>query len=339
MKSATIALASLALAAALSSGLSGCDQSGGKPRIGVALYSIDDSLVSTARRAIEAEAAGKAVLSVLDGQNQQTIQNDQIDALFQDKAKAVIVNPVDISSVIPIVFRAKSAGVPIVFFSRDPSTVAINMWDKVYFVGVKTAEADELQVQILADYWKAHPEADKNQDGNLQYVSLHGDASHQDASASDAVKKQAFESAGISAIKLADTVTNMTRSDAQVKMTYLLSLFGKRIEAALCSSDEVALGAVEALKVAGYFKGNNGDYLPVIGVDGTRFAMDAISDGSLLGTVRGDAASQGKAAFDLAYALAKGQDPGAAGWAMSDSKFIFVQYQRVTRDNLKQFQD
>ncbi len=72
--------------------------------------------------------------------------------MLLEKAKAIIVNPVDLSVVTSLVFKAKSAGVPIVFFSRDPSTVAIGMWDKAFFVGVKTEEADALQVQILADY-------------------------------------------------------------------------------------------------------------------------------------------------------------------------------------------
>jgi methyl-galactoside transport system substrate-binding protein len=318
--------------------LPGCDPSGGKPRIGVAVFSVDDSFVGAVRRALEAESTGKAVLSVLDGQNQQTIQNEQVDALLLDKAKAIIVNPVDLSVVGSLVFKAKAADVPVVFFSRDPSTVAINMWDKAYFVGVKTEEADALQVQILADYWKAHPEADKDQDGRIEYVLIRGDSNHEASLVSDENRQKAFGAVGIKAVKLTEVSANWTRVEAQQKMAVVIAAIGaRRIEAVLCANDEMALGAIEALKVAGYFKGNGGDYVPVVGVDGTRFALDAISDSSLLGTVRADAASQGRAAFDLAYALAVGNDPGAAGWALSDSKYAFVPYQKVTRDNLKNF--
>jgi methyl-galactoside transport system substrate-binding protein len=340
MKRATIALSVLALTASFCLLLPGCDPSGGKPRIGVAVFSVDDSFVGAARRALETESTGKAVLSVLDGQNQQTIQNEQVDALLLDKAKAIIVNPVDLSVVGSLVFKAKAADVPVVFFSRDPSTVAINMWDKAYFVGVKTEEADALQVQILADYWKAHPEADRDQDGKIEYVLIRGDSNHEASLVSDANRQKAFDAAGLKAVKLTEVSANWTRVEAQQKMAVVIAAIGaKRIEAVLCANDEMALGAIEALKVAGYFKGSGGDYVPVVGVDGTRFALDAISDGSLLGTVRGDAASQGRAAFDLAYALAMGNDPGAAGWALSDSKYAFVPYQKVTRDNLKDFQN
>jgi methyl-galactoside transport system substrate-binding protein len=339
MKRAPIAISCLALSAALCLGLLGCDQSGGKPRIGVALFSVDDSFVGAARRALEAESTGKAVLSVLDGQNQQRIQDEQVDALLLDKAKAIIVNPVDLSVVTSLVFKAKAADVPVVFFSRDPSTVAINMWDKAYFVGVKTEEADALQVQILADYWKTHPEADKDQDGRIEYVLVRGDSDHEAALVSAANRQKAFDAAGLKAVKLTEVSADWTRVEAQQKMASVIATFGaKRIEAVLCANDEMALGAIEALKVAGYFKANGGDFVPVVGVDGTRFALDAIADGSLLGTVRGDAASQGRAAFDLAYALATGKDPGAAGWALSDSKYAFVPRQKVTRENLKEFQ-
>ncbi len=190
-------LAGLTLTAVLSLGLSGCDQSGGKPRIGVALFSVDDSFVGAARRALEAEASGKAILSVLDGQNQQTIQNDQIDAMLLDKAKAVIVNPVDITVVTSLVFKAKAADVPIVFFSRDPSTVAINMWDKAFFVGVRTEEADVLQVQILADSWKSHPDADKDGDGRIEYAVIRGDSNKAASQSADDNRQKAFAADGI----------------------------------------------------------------------------------------------------------------------------------------------
>ena len=338
MKRISFVLFSSFLAAGLALGLAGCDQAGGSPRIGVALFSVDDAFISVARRALEAEAVGKARLSVLDGQNQQSIQNDQINAMFADKAKAIIVNPVDDSVMVSLVFSAKAAGVPIVFFSKNPSSVSINMWDKAYFVGVKSDEAEALQVEILAEYWKGGGAADRDQDGKLGYVLLRGDSNHAASLTSAENRKKAFDAAGIQTVKLAEAVANWTRVDAQSRMAEIIKQIGaKRIEAVLCANDEMALGAVDALKVAGYLQGKN-DFLPVVGVDGTRAALDAIAEGSLLGTVRGDAESLGKAAFDLSYALAKGTDPAATGWTFTDGKFVLVPYQKVTRDNYKVFQ-
>jgi methyl-galactoside transport system substrate-binding protein len=336
MKRIVFALAASLVCSGLALGLAGCDQAGGQPRIGVALFSVDDSFVSAVRRALEAEANGKARLSVLDGQNRQSIQNEQVDAMFADKAKTVIVNPVDRSIIPAMVFRAKSANVPIVFFSRDPSAVDIKMWDKAYFVGVQTEESVALQVEILADYWKVHADADKNRDGRLKYVHLRGDTNRLALQTSAENRRKAFDAAGIQAAMQREENANWTRVEAQVKMGDIIKELGiQNIEAVLCDNDEMALGAVAALRMAGL--SGKDEFLPVVGVDGTREALDAIGDGSLLGTVRVDAESLGRAAFDLAYALATDRNPAAVGWVLSNGKFILVPYQKVTGDNYRGF--
>jgi methyl-galactoside transport system substrate-binding protein len=334
-------ISSTSIASVLCLGLSlvvaGCDGSGGKPKIGVALFTVDDSFISAARRALESEAAGKARLSVLDGQNQQSIQNEQIDAMIAEKANAIIVNPVDSSTMGSLVFRAKAANVPIVFFSRNLSTVSINMWDKAYFVGVKAEDADALQVEILADYWQSRGDADKNNDGKMQYILVRGKASQSAALDSAGNRQKAFAAAGIEAAQIAEVNADWSRVETQKRVSTLLaSLDNKQIEAVICANDEMALGAIEALKIAGLFKSDR-DFVPVVGVDGARAALDAIADGTLLGTVRGDAASQGKAAFDLALALAKGSEVSDAGWALTEGKYVLVPYQKVTRANYKSF--
>jgi len=323
------------LGAGLALGLAGCGAAG-DTRIGVAISNMDDSFVASVRRSIESEARGKARLSVLDGRSEQQAQSEQLETFIADKVEALIVNPVETGDATSIVFRAKSAGIPIVLFSRDISTVSINMWDKAYLVGVNLQEADALQVQILAEYWKEDPSADKNQDGRLQYVLIRGNTKQLATEASDENRKEAFDEAGIRTVELAEAVTNWTRMEGRKRMAEAIAKVGaQNIEAVICGNDEMALGAIEALKVAGYLQ--KGSYIPVVGVDGSSFALDAIADGSLLGTVRGDPDSQGRAAFDLAYALAKGTDPAAVGWALSERKYIRIPYQKVTRDNIKSF--
>jgi methyl-galactoside transport system substrate-binding protein len=184
---------------------------------------------------------------------------------------------------------------------------------------------------------KAHPEADKDQDGRIEYVLLRGNSSHEDALVSAENRQKAFVAAGLVAVKLTEVDANGVRLQAQQKMADIIKLLGsKRIEAVLCENDEMALGAIDALKVAGYFRGAAG-FVPVVGIDGTRFALDAITEGSLLGSVRGDAESQGRAAFDLAYALATGGNPSTAGWPLTDGKYVLVPYKKVTRDNIQNY--
>jgi methyl-galactoside transport system substrate-binding protein len=323
----------IAAAALLSILAPGC--SGSKlPRIGVALYRVDDAFISTARRAMEAQAQGKARLSIVDGQNQERIQAAQLEAMAADKADAIIVNPVDRSTSVPIVFRAKSSNVPIVFFNREPSEVAVKSWDRAFYVGAKTEEANGIQAEILADYCATSAKADRDGDGAVEYVVLRGEKNALIAEARDAARDKVLAASGIAFAKIADEVANWSRAEAQQKMTALIQDRGKDIEAVLCDNDEMALGAIAAFRMAGYLRGGTG-YIPIVGIDATAFALEAIGDGSLLGTVRCDAAGQGRIAFSLAYDLATGRD--LSGWSLQDGHYLYIPYQKVTRANAAEF--
>lgn len=77
--------------------------------------------------------------------------------------------------------------------------------------------------------------------------------------------------------------------------------------------------------------------MPVVGVDATAPALQALEQGTLLGTVLNDAKNQGKATFDLTFALANGKDPATTGWKIEAGQYVWVPYQKVTKDNYKQF--
>lgn len=309
-------------------------------KIGVALYKFDDTFISTVRTALEKAASekGKAsgekiTINAVDGQGQQATQNDQIDTFIAQKYDVIAVNMVDRTAASVIIDKAKQAGIPVVFFNREPVKEDMAAWDKLYYVGAHAEESGTMQGQILADYWKAHPEADKNKDGKLQYVMLEGEPGHQDAILRTQYSVKALEDAGIKTDKLADDTANWQRAQGQEKMAAWLSSFGDKIEAVLANNDDMGLGAIEALKAAGYFKDNK--FMPVVSVDATAPAVDSLKAGQLLGTVLNDADNQGKATFDIAYALAKKSDVATAVTGLTDGKYKWVPYQPVTKETLK----
>jgi methyl-galactoside transport system substrate-binding protein len=99
----------------------------------------------------------------------------------------------------------------------------------------------------------------------------------------------------------------------------------------------MALGAIEALRQEGYNTGSGGKYIPVVGVDATAPALQALEQGTLLGTVLNDAKNQGKATYDLAFALATGKPVTSTSWKITDGKYVWVPYAKVTMENYKQF--
>jgi len=333
MKQAQAIVTLLTAAAALSVLAAGC--SGSKlPKIGVALYRVDDAFISTARRALEAQAQGKARLSIVDGQNKERIQAAQLEAMISDKADVLIVNTVDRSAAGPLVFRAKSANVPLVFFNREPSEVAVKSWDRAYYVGARTEEANGIQAEILVDYCKSSLGADRDENGIIKYIVLRGEANLINAEARNAYRQRVFDESGLAFERIVEATANWSRAEAQQKMTALIEGYGDGIEAVLCDNDEMALGAIAAFKMAGRLKGES-TFVPILGIDATAFALEAINEGSLLGTVRSDAAAQGRNAFGLAYDIATGKD--LSSWSLKDGHFLFIPYQKVTRANVGDF--
>jgi len=331
--SALCALSTFAFANGQQQGAAGA--SAAMPKIGVAIYKFDDTFMSYVRNAIEANAQGKATIEMVDSQNAQPTQNDQVDAFLSKKDSAIAINPVDRTAAAAIIDKAKARNTPVVFFNREPLPEDMKKWDKVYYVGAKAEQSGTMQGQILVDYWKANPKADKNGDGVLQYIMIKGEPGHQDAELRTKYSIQAITDAGIKVEKLAEDTAYWDRPKAVEKMKAFYAKYGDKIEAVLCNNDDMALGAIEALRQEGYFSGDK--YIPVVGVDATAPALQALEQGTLLGTVLNDAKNQGKATFDLAYALATGKDVGTAGWTISDGKYVWVPYQKVTKDNYTQF--
>jgi methyl-galactoside transport system substrate-binding protein len=307
---------------------------GGDIQIGVAIYKFDDTFMTGVRNEISASAEGKAQVDIVDSQNSQPTQNDKVDLFITKKVNALAINPVDRTAAGVIIDKAKKADVPVVFLNREPLPEDMKKWDKVYYVGAKAEESGTISGQLIVDYWKANPDADKNKDGVLQYVMLKGEPGHQDAELRTKFSVKAVEDAGIKVEKLAEDTGMWDRVKGQEKMAAFIASHGDNIEAVFANNDDMALGAIEALKASGYFTGDK--YMPVVGVDATAPALKALEDGTLLGTVLNDAKNQGKATFNLAYVLAKGETPNKenAGYEITDEKYVWIPYKKITKENM-----
>jgi len=292
-----------------------------------------------------AKAVGEDKLSysIQDGQGDQSKQNDLIDQFLTKGATALALNMVEPASASVVIAKAQARKVPIVFFNREPDAAEMAKYDGAYYVGAKAQQSGTYQGEIVAEYWKATPGADKNKDGKLQYVMLLGDPANTDAKYRTEFSIKAVEAAGIKVDKLAEDTAMWQTGEAQNKMQAWLSKYGDEIEVVFANNDAMAVGAINALKAAGYFSGDK--YMPVVGVDAIPEALDAIGQGTLLGTVLNDAAKQGQATFDLAYALAQGKPPVTAVAPLADAQgdvdpnghYIWVPYVKVNRANYTQF--
>ena len=77
--------------------------------------------------------------------------------------------------------------------------------------------------------------------------------------------------------------------------------------------------------------------MPVVGADEGEppdSVAAALASGELLGTAVKDQVGQGKAVFDLSYALARKAAPSKSGWKITDAKYVWVPCKKITKDSL-----
>lgn len=309
--------------------------------IGVAIYKFDDTFMTGIRNQLDTtikETGAKA--DIVDSQNKQPTQNDQVDAFLTKGVNALAVNPVDRTAAGPIIEKAKAESIPIVFINREPEKQDLDSYDKVWYVGAKAEESGTMSGELIVDYFKANKAADKNADGKVQYVMLQGEPGHQDAVLRSEYSIKAISDAGLQVEDLSTDTAYWDKAKATDLMKNFISSKGiENIEAVLANNDDMALGAIEALKANGYNTGDASKYIPVVGVDATAPALDAMEKGELLGTVLNDAKNQGTATAKIAVAAAQGTEitEQTIGYPVTDTKYVWIPYVKVTAENMADF--
>ncbi|MDR0721052.1 MAG: substrate-binding domain-containing protein, partial [Treponema sp.] len=155
MKKALSALVALIVVA---SGLSlaGCQKKEAagaqKTLIAFARSESNDTWLSYLHDAFAAEFAGKPEYEILwsDGQNDVTRQQDNVNAAIAQGVKAIVVVPIDTSSVSPIVRAAQEAKIPLVFVNRNPFVDSAPPAG-VYYCGSDSVVAGRQQMEYLGD--------------------------------------------------------------------------------------------------------------------------------------------------------------------------------------------
>lgn len=297
-------------------------------KVGIAIYKFDDTFMTNYRTEMEAYLTGMNTadlvyeVQITDGKNDQATQTEQIDSFIAQAYDVLIINLVDLTAASTIIEKVKAAGIPTVFINRQPSTDDMALWDKITYVGAKAEDSGTYQGEIAVDLWKADATLDKNGDGVMQYVMLMGQEIHQDAALRTEFSIKKVEAEGIKVEVLFQERGNWDRVLGQEKTAAAIAQFGDKIEIVFGNNDDMALGAIEALKAANMV-------VPVIGVDATAPALDALAAGDLAGTVLNDSVGQAHTSVDKALALLAGE--------MLEKEY-WVPYVKVTPENYKDFQ-
>lgn len=291
-------------------------------RIGVGLYRGDDTFISTLRSALEEKAKEyeretgiKVTMDIVDAKENQSTQNNQVERFISLGCDCLCVNLVDRSAASNIIDKAINSSVPVVFFNREPVEEDMSRWENLYYVGEDAKESAILQGNIVVDAYKDNPQSvDYNGDGVVRYVLLEGESSHQDSLIRTEWSVKTIKKGGVPLEKITGGIANWDRSQASALMEQWLNQYPDQIELVICNNDDMALGAIDAikrLKVHG---------IQLVGIDGTPVGKDAIREGSLLGSVEADMDDYAGAIFSIAAAKALGQ-PVDETLKLTDGKY------------------
>jgi inositol transport system substrate-binding protein len=289
--------------------------------IGVTMAQFNDNFLTVLRNGIidYAKTMPDVTLQVEDGNNDVNNQLSQVQNFIASKVDAIIVNPVDTDATAAITKRASEAKIPVVFVNRQPANLD-TLPDNEAFVGSNESDSGTLETKQICKLLK---DAGKGSGANV-YV-MEGQLNNQAAVQRTQDVKDVIATPECNFIKIIDLQTaNWQRDQAQSLMANWLTA-GTPFDAVISNNDEMALGALQAMKAAGM------DTKKVIigGVDATQEALASMKAGDLKVTVFQDAEGQGKGALDTALKLAKGEK--------LDSKAVWVPFQLVTPENMDKY--
>lgn len=314
----------LALAgAALAMSVSGAAMAAGKT-IGVSWSNFQEERWKTDEAAMKAaiEANGDKYISA-DAQASAAKQLTDVESLIAQGANALVILSVDKDAVGPAIDKAAAEGIPVVGYDRLIED------NRAFYLTFDNQEVGRMQARAV---FAAKPE------GN--YAFIKGDKGDPNADFLFAgimeILKEAVDSGKIK--NVGESYTDGWKPDnAQKNMEQILTANNNKVDAVVSENDGMAGGVVAALAAQGM-----AGTVPVSGQDGDHAALNRVARGTQTVSVWKDARELGKAAGNIAAALADGKAmdavDGAVKWSGGakgvEMTAMFLKPVPITKDNL-----
>jgi len=297
--------------------LTGCgvqaDQDKNKIVIGAAMPTFDDKWLSYLYDAIQQydQEHKEVEVKMVDAKNDSSKQLTQVETFLAEGVDAIIIVPVDTSAVRPMADEANDAGVPVVVVNRMPTPEVL---DKIYaYVGSESIQSGKMQMEKVAEMLGGK--------GNVAIMT--GElGSESQVKRTEGNKQVIKKYPGMKIVR--EGTANYQRAEG-IKLMENWIQSGEKIDAVVANNDEMAIGSIMALEAAG--KLND---VVVAGIDGTPDALEYVRAGKLKVTVFQDPVGQGEGAIETAVKAAKG--------VKLDSKFVWVPYELITKENVEKYE-
>ena len=266
--------------------LTGCggakQEAAKKTVIGLSISTLNNPFFVDLRDGAKAAADANGMeLVVMDAQDDASKQLANIENMIQQKVSVIIVNPVDSKAIVPAIEAANKANIPVITVDRGAAggkVVAAIASDNV--AGGKMA--GKYIVEKLGAKGKV-----------VELEGIPGTSAANDRG--KGFNEEAKAAAGISIV--AKQPADFDRAKGMKVMENILQA-NPEINAVFAHNDEMALGALEAIKAA------KRTGVMVVGFDATPDAVKAVNEGTLAATVAQKPKDMGKIAVETAKKVA-----------------------------------
>jgi inositol transport system substrate-binding protein len=302
------------IAASLTAALLSAPVFADQPKIGVALFSFDDLFLSVLRHNIETSAQEAGLeLQLEDAKNEIGVQLNQIQNFVASGVDGIIVDTVDSDATQAMSDAAEEAGIPLVYVGRHPINVDM-LPDNQAFVGSDEKQSGTLQAQEVC----------RLLNGKGKALIMMGTIGDNNATLRTRDVHEVFATPECSGIEIVDEQTgNFMRTEGNNLMTNWLTA-DLEFDAVIANNDEMAIGAIQALKATG----RDMDSVIIAGIDATADALAAMQAGDLDVTVFQNAAGQGRGAVEAMAKLIRGE--------YVDQK-VWIPFELVTPKNMNEY--
>lgn len=206
---------------------------------------------------------------VTDAQGQTAKQVSDVEDLIARRVNLILLAPREYQGLVPALQAARAAKIPVILVDRE----AAGTPGKDF---VTVLSSNFVQQGQRAAAWLANATGGK---ASIVELSLTpGSSVARDRGAG--FRQELAKHPGMQII--ASQTGNASRAEGEKVMQNLVQSLGSRITAVYAHNDEMALGAIEALKAAGRHPGKD---VTIVSVDGEKAGLQAIIAGDLGATV------------------------------------------------------
>lgn len=263
--------------------LTGCSSTKQEPAakktvVGLSVSTLNNPFFVDLRDGAKAAADANGMeLVVMDAQDDASKQLANIENLIQQKVSVIIVNPVDSKAIVPAIEAANKANIPVITVDRTAAGGQV----------VSAIASDNVAGGKMAGQFIVDKLGGKGKLVELEGVPGSSAANDRGKGFNEAVKA----AAGLTVV--AKQPADFDRAKGMKVMENILQA-NPEINAVFAHNDEMALGALEAIKAA------NRTGIIVVGFDATADAIKAVNDGTLAATVAQKPKDMGKIAIETA---------------------------------------